>query len=47
MAGKLLNVDHMRAWRWLFLLESDKVLRVEIRGIQGRSKATRFRYVAD
>ena len=45
-AGRLLNVDHTTAWRWLFLLENDNVLSVVSRGSQSTRKATRYRYVA-
>lgn len=44
-AGRLLQVDHSTAWRWLFLLENDGVLSVVQRGSQGTRKATRYRYL--
>ena len=44
-AGRLLNVEHTTAWRWLYLLENDKVLSVVSRGSQKTGKATRFLYV--
>lgn len=43
-AGRLLEVDHMTANRWLFLLESDGLLTVAQRGSRETNKATRFRY---
>jgi hypothetical protein len=44
-AGRLLGVDHTTAWRWLWLLEQEGILKVVIRGDQSGT-ATRFRYVA-
>ncbi|NLE37138.1 MAG: bifunctional DNA primase/polymerase [Pirellulaceae bacterium] len=39
--------DHIKAWRWLFLLVQDRVLtEVEKGDIKGR-RATRFRYLGD
>ena len=46
-AGRLLGVSHAHAWRWLFLLEHDGVLRVVTKGSQKTGKASRFRYLAD
>jgi hypothetical protein len=48
-AGKYLDIDPMTAYRWLFLLVSDDVLKVIEKGKLTRSGgiATRFRYVAD
>jgi Bifunctional DNA primase/polymerase, N-terminal len=46
-AGRLLGVDHLMAWRWLFLLEQDNILRVVTRGDQKTWKASRYRYVAE
>ena len=43
-AGRLLEVDHMTANRWLFLLESDGLLTVAQKGSRETNKATRFRY---
>lgn len=45
-AGTLLNVNHTTAWRWLFLLEQDDVIRVVSRGSQQSRRASRFRYIA-
>jgi len=45
-AGRLLGVDTSTAWRWLFLLEQDGILMVEVRGDQRTRKATRYRYIA-
>ena len=47
-AGRLLDVDHTTAWRWLFLLQSDGLLTLVERGGQtgSRYRATRYRYVA-
>lgn len=42
-AGKLLEVDHTTAWRWLFLLQSEGLLSVVTKGTQA-GKATRYRY---
>jgi hypothetical protein len=36
----------MTAWRWLFLLENDKVLKVESKGSQASRQASRYRYLA-
>jgi hypothetical protein len=49
IAGKFLKTDPMTAYRWLFLLVSDDVLKVVEKGKLTRSGgvATRFRYVAD
>jgi hypothetical protein len=48
-AGRLLGVDHMRAWRWLAGLADDGVLQETQKG--GRAgtarQASRYRYVAD
>lgn len=43
-AGRLLEVDHMTANRWLFLLESDGLLTVTQKGSRETNKATRYRY---
>ena len=42
-AGRVLSVDHMTAWRWLFLLEQDGWIKTVTKGDQ--HKATRFRYL--
>jgi len=48
-AGKLLNVTPMTASRWLFLLETDRIVKVIAKGgtSENPRKATRFRYVAN
>ena len=45
-AGRLLGVDHSTAWRWLFLLEHDGVLKVVSRGSPKSRKASRVNYVS-
>jgi len=44
-AGGLLEVTAMTAYRWLFLLVSDGVLREVEKGGPKTRKATRFRYL--
>lgn len=46
-AGRLLNVDHTTAWRWLYLLKTDRlIVEVEAGGrAHNARKATRFRYI--
>lgn len=48
-AGRLLDVSHMQASRWLFLLESDEILKVVCKGgtAEAARKATRFRYIGN
>jgi hypothetical protein len=48
-AGRLLGVSHMQANRWLFLLESDGILRIVCKGgtAETARKATRFKYIAN
>ena len=48
-AGRLLGVDHTTAWRWLFLLKAEGVLRESEKGGQGehRHRATRYFYEGD
>jgi hypothetical protein len=46
-AARLLAVDPSTAWRWLFLLEHDRILHVVTRGVRKERKASRFRYVAE
>lgn len=46
-AGRLLEVSHMQANRWLFLLEHDGILSVVERGTQSPQRATRYRYSGD
>jgi response regulator of citrate/malate metabolism len=45
-AGRLLNVDHSTANRWLYMLEQDEILQVVSRGSNAGRKATRYRYLA-
>ncbi len=45
-AGRLLEVDHTTASRWLFLLVSDRVLEEVSKGSQATHKASRYRYLA-
>ena len=46
-AGRLLSVPHMKAWRWLFLLEEDRWIETVAKGgtKENPYKATRFRYL--
>lgn len=44
-AGRLLGVDHTTAWRWLFLLQEEGILKVMSKGSQATGKANRYRYV--
>jgi hypothetical protein len=48
-AGRLLDVDHQRAARWLFLLKMEGVLRESEKGGIGKNRfrASRYYYVAD
>jgi hypothetical protein len=46
-AGQLLEVNHKQAWRWLFLLVEEGILRVVRKGQQGSGRATRFCYQAE
>ncbi len=46
-AARLLAVDPSTAWRWLFLLEHDRILDVVTRGDRKEWRASRFRYVAE
>jgi hypothetical protein len=46
-AGSLLGVNHKQAWRWLFLLVEEGILRVVHKGQQGSGRATRFCYQAE
>ncbi len=45
-AAQLVGVDHVLAWRWLGLLEHDRVLLVTQRGAPGGRRATRYRWSA-
>ena len=42
-AGRVLGVDHMTAWRWLFLLEQDGWIKTKTKG--NRLRATRYVYL--
>ncbi len=44
-AGRLLAVDATTAWRYLWLLQHDRIIEVVEKGHQGR--ATRFKYAGD
>lgn len=44
-AGRLLGVDFKAAWRWLFVLQSDNVLKVVTRG--NTRTANRYRYLKE
>jgi hypothetical protein len=48
-AGRLLDVDHTTAWRWLFLLKRHGVLQESEKGGQGENskRATRYLYTGD
>lgn len=46
-AGRLLQVDHTTAWRWLWLLEQERVLNVAEKGSQSKRRASRYRYIAN
>jgi hypothetical protein len=46
-AGRLLEVDHTTAWRWLFLLAHDQIIHEVEQGDQGKRRASRYRYLAD
>jgi len=46
-AGELLEVDHVTAWRWLFLLVHDNVIEEVEKGDRTKRRASRFRYLAD
>jgi len=46
-AGKLLEVDHVTAWRWLFLLTHDGVVEEVEKGDRTKRRASRYRYCGD
>ena len=46
-AGRLLEVDHMTASRWLYLLVQTGILTEVEKGSQRQNKATRYRYVGE
>jgi hypothetical protein len=45
-AGTLLEVDHTTAWRWLSVLQINKVIEEVEKGSQKTGKASRYRYLA-
>jgi hypothetical protein len=45
-AGKLLDVPHKQAWRWLNMLCADEVLEAGEKGSRARHLANQYRYVA-
>jgi hypothetical protein len=45
-AGRLLDVDHSTANRWLYLLNVEGIVREESKGSHETHRASRFRYVA-
>ena len=46
-AGRLLEVDHTTAWRWLFLLRHHEVIVEVQKGSQATGQASRYRYQGD
>jgi len=46
-AGRLLEVDHTTAWRWLFLLAHDRIIEEVEKGDRTKRRASRYRYLAD
>ena len=46
-AGRLLDVDRMTAWRWLFLLEQDGLIEKTATGTLAKRQAREFRFVMD
>jgi hypothetical protein len=46
-AGRLLDVNHATAWRWMFLLTRTGVIREEQKGDQATRRASRYRYLGD
>jgi hypothetical protein len=46
-AGRLLGVTPTHAWRWLFLLQHDRILELVSRGGPKTMKASRYRYLAE
>ena len=43
-AGKLLDVEHTKAWRWLKALQASGTLELVARGSRGSRKANEYRY---
>jgi hypothetical protein len=46
-AARLLDVDHVKAWRWLFLLVHRGDLEEVEKGKRGKRRASRYRYLGD
>ncbi|MBN2025120.1 MAG: hypothetical protein JW809_20250 [Pirellulales bacterium] len=46
-AGRLLDVSHVQASRWLFLLAHNRAIELVERSQQGHRRANRYRYLAD
>ena len=46
-AGRLLNVDHVTAWRWMFLPAHDGVVEEVEKGDRAKRRASRYRYRGD
>lgn len=46
-AGRLLGVEFNQAWRWLVVLQADKIISLVSRGSQSSHKASRFRYLKE
>ncbi|HUT91382.1 MAG TPA: bifunctional DNA primase/polymerase [Thermoguttaceae bacterium] len=46
-AGKLLGVDHTTAWRWLSLLQHDRIIVQVEKGDRSKRRASRYRYQGD
>ncbi len=45
--GRLFQVDHSTAWRWLYLLTAEGVLEVTTAGSRASGRASRYRYRGD
>ena len=46
-AGRELEVDHMTASRWLFLLVQDKTIKIVQQADRAKRQAIRYRYLGD
>jgi len=46
-AGRLLEVGHLTAWRWLYLLQHDGVIEEVEKGDRAKRRASRYRYRGD
>ena len=44
-AGEVLGVDPKTAWRWLFLLTREEVLKLVKKGTRASKQASEFRYL--